>query len=811
MATLLQDLRYGLRMLARSPGFTAVAVLTLALGIGANTAIFSVVKSVVLNALPFAHPERLVSLAAGNDFANSVTVSFGEIEDWKERSHSFASIATYRGWAPVLTGQGKPEVLRGARASHTFFPTLGVRPARGRAFLSEEDRPDRWHVVLLSHAFWLQRFGGDVRAIGQTLTLDHAPFEILGVLPADYQPLLFSSSSQPPDVWAPLGYDRSQPDACRTCQHLRAVARLNDGVSLGQARSEMTTIARQLSKEYPNDYPPDAGVLVTPLRERLVGKVQRALWLLFGATGCVLLIACVNAANLLLARAADRRQELALRITLGASRRRIVGQLLTESTLLSVMGGGAGILVAVWGISLFARWGPADIPRLSEATLDTPVLLFSLALSVLTGVLMGALPALQTVRRDQRQALQEGGRGTVGTRRSQLRNFLVVSEVALAFALSVATGLLLKSLFRTLEVNPGFEPRNLSVVDFDVVGPQYKNDEDVVRFEREALDRIRGIPGVEAAGIVSTLPLGGGFDRRSFHIQDRPLASPTEAPFVDTYFVSPDYFRAMGIRLKVGRGIAESDASPSAVPVALISESTAREMWPHENPIGKRIQYGTRNEKKPWATVVGIVADVRQYALDSPATPQAYFLYTHEPSDFPTLVVRSSLERAALMRAIEEQIWKLDKQVPIVHPWGMQQLLSRSLTQRRFTMGVISVFAALAILLATLGIYSVMAYSVARRTNEIGVRMALGAEPGNIQRLFGGEGLRLAAIGITAGWGIALLSTRFLRALLFGVGTADPLTYGVVTGTVLAMAILACVVPARRATKVDPMVALRYE
>jgi len=812
MGTLVQDLRYGVRMLRRNPGFTAVVVLTLALGTGVNTAIFSVVKAVLLNALPYRHPERLVSLAASDiDSRNPVNVSYGEVQDWKERSHSFESIAPYRGWAPTLTGHGKPNVLRGMRVSYNFFETLGVQPLVGRNFLAQEDRPDRWRVVILSHGFWQQWFAGSPNAVGQTLTLDHEPFEIVGVLPANFQPLLFTFWSQAPEIWSPLGYDLSLPYACRGCQHLQSVARLKDGVTLAQARSEMGAIATHLSREFPEDYPPDASVLVTPLRDRVVGRIRTALWLLLGAAGCVLVIGCVNTANLLLSRATSRRREVGLRITLGASRARIVRQLLTESMLLSLVGGAAGVLLAVWGTSLLTGWGPADIPRLKDTAVDTSVLLFAVGVSVVTGVVIGMMPALQTIRVDQRQALQEGSRGTVGAETRRLRSLLVVSEVALAFVLTVATGLLLRSLVRALEVNPGFDPHYLFVADFGLVGPEYRSDAAVVRFEREAVERIRNLPGVEAAGIVSTLPMGGGWDRRTIQIQDRPLPNPTQAPSVDTYFVSPDYFRAVGIPLKRGRLFTDSDVAPSAAPAALISESTARAMWPHEDPLGKGIQFGPRDEKHPWVTIVGIVGDVRQYGLDSPATPGVYFLYTQEPSSFPTLVVRSSIGPAALRRAVQDQIWALDKDVPVAYPQTMEQLLSRSLTQRRFTMEMLGVFGLLALLLSAIGIYGVMGYSVTQRTNEIGIRMALGAEPSQILRLFAGEGMWLATLGIGVGLGIAWVSTRFMRTLLFGVGADDPVTYAGVVVIVLGVALLASVLPARRAARVDPMEALRYE
>jgi putative ABC transport system permease protein len=814
MSILLQDTRYSIRILAKSPAFTAIAVLTLALGIGANTAIFSVVKAVLVNSLPYREPARLVTLAEGDaDTPNPTNVSFGASEDWKARSRSFKSVTLYWGWwTPTLSGGDIPEVIHGMRVSYDFFPTLGIQPLFGRGFTPEEDRPDRWHVLLLSYSFWMRHFAGNPNAVGQTLLLDQVPFQIVGVLPESFQSLSFGNGTAPRDFWAPLGYAVSEPDACRSCQHLRSVARLKDGVSIGQARAEMNSIASQLAREFPKDYPSSSTVVVRPLQETWFGNVQSALWLLLSATSLVLLIACANMANLLLSKAIGKRRELALRAALGASRWRIVRQFLTESILLSLVGGTGGVILAIWGTSLLVSLAPAWIPRVTETHFDGGVLLFTFLVTTATGVLMGLLPALQASRADQREALQQGTRGSLGLTSKRFRSLLVVSELALAFVLTVSAGLLLKSFWRALQVDAGFNPQNLYTADFRLSGPQFQDDQSVVLFEREALDRVRSIPGVQASAIASVLPITGAlgeWDRRGFHVEDRHIPG-TEVPSVDTYFVSPDYLRAMDIAVLRGRSFTDADAEiPS--PVALISETAARQMWPGENPLGKRIQLGGRDEKKPWATIVGVVADVHQYGLDSPVTPQVYELYSHQAFNNPIFVIRSNLSPSALARAVQDQVAALDKSVPLYNFSAMNQFVVESLAQRRFTMQLLSCFGLLALLLAALGIYGVMSYGVAQRTGEIGVRVALGAQPRGILKLVARDGMRLAGFGLLAGVAAALSLSRVIASQLFAVGASDPITFLGVALLLAIVAFVACYFPARRAMRVDPLVALRYE
>jgi putative ABC transport system permease protein len=569
---------------------------------------------------------------------------------------------------------------------------------------------------------------------------------------------------------------------------------------------------RNSRAKFPKDYPSSSTVVVRPLQETWFGNVQSALWLLLSATSVVLLIACANMANLLLSKAIGKRRELALRAALGASRWRIVRQFLTESILLSLFGGTGGVILAIWGTSLLVSLAPAWIPRVTETHFDGGILLFTFLVTTATGVLMGLVPALQASRADQREALQQGTRGSLGLTRNRFRSLLVVSELALAFVLTVSAGLLLKSFWRALQVDPGFNPQNLYTADFRLSGPQFQDDQSVVLFEREALDRVRSIPGVQASAIASVLPITGAlgeWDQRGFHVEDRHIPG-AEVPSVDTYFVSPDYLRAMDIAVLRGRSFTDADAdNPS--PVALISETAARQMWPGENPLGKRIQLGGRDEKKPWATIVGVVADVHQYGLDSPVTPQVYELYSHQAFSNPIFVIRSNLSPSALARAVQDQVAALDKSVPLYNFSAMNQFFVESLAQRRFTMQLLSCFGLLALLLAALGIYGVMSYGVGQRTGEIGVRVALGAQPRGILKLVARDGMRLAGFGLLAGVAAALSLSRVIASQLFAVGASDPITFLGVALLLAIVAFVACYFPARRAMRVDPLVALRYE
>ncbi len=807
----MKDIRLAFRALRKNTGFTVVAVLTLALGIGANTAIFSVLKAVVLNDLPYRQPERLVMIAeAQKRTLNPTTSSYATFMDWKTRSHSFEKMALYRNWGALLVGQGEPEQLRGMRVSREFFDLLGVQPYIGRQLLAEEDQPERWHTVLLSYGFWKRRFGGDTGIVGRTITLDDDAFVVAGVLPASFSPIFFQTYNRVPDVWAPLGYGPALNFACRTCQHLRTIARLNPGVTVEQARAEMAGITRGMVSEYPKDYPADAFARIVPVRDALVGKIDIALRILLGAVGLVLLIACANVANLMLARATGRQREMAVRAALGASRGRLIRQLLTESVLLALAGGLGGILLATWGTALLVAKAPPAIPRLNEVQVDGWVLLFTLAASVLTGMIFGSAPALAASRVDLTGALKEGSKGSEGRSRGGLRDLLVVGELALAFVLAVGAGLLVKSFVRLVSVDPGFEPRQLVTLNIALGGSRYKEDPAVVQFHRQAMERIRALPDVEAAGLVSTLPMSANFDRAGFYIQDRPVTSDADAPSVDRYQVTPDYLHAMKIPLLRGRAFTDQDG-PQAPAVALVSESLARKQWPNEDPVGKHIQLGEHNEKLPWSTIVGIVGDVHQYGLDTALTEQAYQPAAQQPFSFLTVVVRSATEPAALEREIRTAIGAIDKNAPVYGVASMDELFAVSLAERRFTMTLLGVFGLLAIVLAAVGIYGVISYSVSLRAREVGIRMALGAARADVLRLVLRQGLVLVGAGLGAGVAASFALTRYMESLLFQVKPADVLTTSVVVVLLSAVALLASYVPARRATKVDPMVALRYE
>ncbi len=809
LESLLQDVKFGARMLRKNFGVTAIAILTLALGIGANTAIFSVVKSVLLNSLPYPQSDRLVKLAANDSGTlNPTTVSYGLVQDWKQRTNVFSAIGTYRDFQPAITGQDKPQMVIGLRASVDYYEALGAHPILGRSFTRDDDRPDRWHVLLLSYGFWQSYFGGRPDVVGQKLPLNTTTFEIVGVLPRDFVPVARSGGQGTPQIFAPLGYDSSLPYACRSCQHLQTVARLRDGVTLAQARLEMNALAGRLAHEFSNDYPPSFSAMITPLLESQVKNVRSLMLMVLGATGFVLLIACANVASLLLSLASGRRRELTLRAALGAGRKRLVRQVLTESILLTFVGGAAGVILAMAGVRALIAWGPSDIPRLNSVTLDGVVLAFTFAVSLMTGILAGLLPAFQAARVDQREALQEGSRGSIGSRRGRLRNILIVSEIALAFVLTVGTSLLGLSLVRVLKVNPGFQTHNLYTADFALIGKKYAQNDAVIEFDRQAVNRIRNIPGVESVALTTTLPLSGNSDRDGFIIQDR-VVKDSDAPSVDSYWVTYDYFRTMQIPLVRGRLFTAADEAVSATsPVAIISETTAKQMWPSEDPLGKKIQLGARDEKNPWATIVGIVPDIRQYGLDSDATAEAYWLSMYRPSSF---VIRTSLAKAALTRAIGNQLASLDKNVPVYDDATMEDLLAKTLSQRRFVASLVGGFGLLALLLAGIGIYGVMAYHVGQRTGEIGIRMALGATPKSILGIVANDGLRVAIVGSLFGVVLAFGITRYLTSQLYHVRPTEPIAYVISIAVIAADMFLACYIPARRAAHVDPMVALRHE
>jgi putative ABC transport system permease protein len=810
MEARLNDLKFAMRMLTKDRGVTLVAVLTLALGIGANTALFSVVKAVLLNALPYAQADRLVSLATGGPGdQRPTTVDFTTTFDFRARSRSFDHVVLFRGWSRTNVGEAETELIRGQKVGHDFFDTLGVKMQLGRSFRPEEDAPKADRVLVLSHGLWLRRFGGDAGIVGRSVQLNGASYEVAGVLPPGFRPLRPNADSPVPEMYSPLGYALGEGNACRGCQHLQAIARLKPGVSVAQAQAELDSVLRALVAEHPTDYDSRTGVLVEPLAQRIVGRTQTPLWILFGAVGFVLLIACANVANLLLARAAGRGREMALRTALGASRARLVRQLLVESLLIAVVGGALGVLLALWGTSLLVAVGPREIPRLEEVGIDWSVLAFSLAVTLATGVLFGLVPALRASRVEPNAALKEGGRALDSGARHGLRSALVASELALAFVLVVGTALLGKSFLRLVQVDPGFEPRGVVTMGVPLWGERYQKAEAEVGFYRQLMEELRARPGVEAASMVSTIPFDG-FDQRGFHIQDRPLANPSEAPSVDHYSVTPDYFRVMRIPLKRGRMLSEADDA-NAPRVALVSESTARLVFPGEDPIGRHVQFGGREEKQPWATIVGVVGDVQQYGLDQARTPQSYAPQAQDVSFGYSLFVRTTRSAASLEPEVRAVFRGIDKTQPVQPLVPLETYLRGSLAERRFTLALLAGMGALGLLMAAVGAYGVVSYAVSLRTREVGIRMALGAQSAELLAMVMRQGLWLAAAGLGVGYAASLVLTRFLSSLLFEVHSMDPAAFLAVAALLAAVVLAATWLPARRATRVDPLVALRHE
>ena len=797
------DLRYAFRVLRKSPSFALTAVVTLALGIGANTAIFSAVKAVLLNQLPYRDPDRLVKLGetdAGEKRAE--TVGYTTAYDWRRLSHSFESMSLYRDAAGAIVERGEPELVSGLRVNYDFFDTLGIRMQIGRGFLPEEDRPDRRYEVVLAHGLWTRRFGGDPNIVGRVIRLSDSSFTVVGVLPAGFRPLEIPGSAGTPEIFEPLGYALTDPWACRDCQHLQLIARLKQGLPAAQAHAELNTIMADLVRHYPASYPPQARVAFEPLRDHIVGSVGTALWVLMGAVGFVLLIACVNVANLMLARATGRTKEMALRVALGAARWRLIRQLITESLLLAVAGGIAGVLLGWWCTSRLASLAPREMPRLNEIHMDATVLWFGLAASLLTGILFGLMPALRTSGADF-------GKTTGSRSRSSMRDLLVMGELALAFVLAVGAGLLGKSFVRLMNVDPGFDPYNVLTLKTYMYGARYRKPEAELSYYEQVFERLRATSGIESVAMTSLLPMAD-FDRYSLHVRDRRLAHVSEAPSADNYSVTPDYFRVMRIPLKRGRIFTTQDIA-TAPKVAVISETCAREQFPNHDPIGKQIQLGGRDDSKPWMTIVGIVGDVRQYGLDTAPNIAAYIPQAQNLS-FPfSLVARTSSDPRGLERAVRAAFLAVDPTQPVFNVQSMESYLASSMAQRRFTLALLALFGGLALALAAVGIYGVVSCAVTSRTREMGIRMALGAERRDVLAMVLRQAAALAGVGLAAGLAASFALTRFLSTLLFEVRATDLATLATIAALLAAVALAASYLPARRAASVDPTVALRYE
>jgi putative ABC transport system permease protein len=801
---MVQDLRFGLRMLLKHKGFTAVAVLTLALGIGANTAIFSVVNAVLLRSLPFRDTERLVALWEANPQNKQNEVAAANFLDWREQNRVFEQLAALSYASVALTGGDEPERLQAAVVTPSFFPTLGTQASLGRTFLPEEEKPDAARVVVLSHGLWQRRFAADPNLIGKTITLNGLNRTVAGIMPPDFQ-LQFPTQRQV-DLWLPRIFTTTL-SANRVAHFLYVFARLKPNVTTAQAHAEMEALARRLAEQYPNTNT-NVSVRLNPLQEQIVGNVRRPLLILLGAVAFVLLIACANIANLLLGRAATRQKEMAIRSALGASRLRVVRQLLTESVMLACLGGTLGLLLAFWGIRLLLAVSPTTLPRLKEVGIDGQVLGFTLLVSLLIGLVFGLVPTLQASRLDLNVALKEGSGNAAGGMRYQLRGLLVVTEVALALVLLAGAGLLIRSFWRLLQVNPGFKPDHVLAMDIALPGAKYGQAKQQAAFFQQALQRIESLPGIVSAGAVLNLPLSGSNATTGIIPDDRPAPAPSDVPQIDYRIISSNYFRTLGIPLRAGREFTERDA-PGSPAVTIINESLARRFWPNEDAVGKRL---TIRETPPVSCeVVGVAGDVKHYRLDAEAKAELYVPYLQRPNDFMHLVVRTAADPLQSVGPVRRALAAVDKDQPVHNIKTMEKLFAESIAQPNFNLRLLVIFAAVALVLAALGIYGVVSYVVTQRTHEIGIRLALGARAPDVLKLVVKQGMSLAIGGVVLGLLASFALTRLMEGLLFGVRASDPPTLLVITLLLTSVALLACWIPARRAAKVDPLVALRHE
>ncbi|HEY6290078.1 MAG TPA: ABC transporter permease [Terriglobia bacterium] len=796
--TLAQDVRYALRQLRRSPGFAAMAILTLALGLGANIAIFSVVHAVLLRSLPYKDPARLAKVWETYRQFPKVWASVPNFWDWQEQNHAFEAIGAYRiATGFTLTGQGEPQRTQGTFVSANLFGLLGVKASLGRTFVPAEDKRGAEPIVILSHALWQQVFGSNPSMVGRAITLNDKSYTVVGVMPPGIR---FPDWA---DLWMPLGQMGTDELTSRVYHPLEVVARLKAGVTLAEAQAQMSTIAGRLDEEYPKTNA-GWGVTLVPLRKELLGSAQEALLILLGATGLVLLIACANVANLLLARASARGKEMALRAVLGAGRGRLMRQLLTESALLSSLGGTLGLLLAFWGRDALVRIGPAIVPHLEGAAISGPVLAFSAVISILTGLVFGLVPAFQSSRLDLNGALKEGARTSPSHRHNRLRSCFVVVQVALALILVVGAGLLIKSFVRLLGVDPGFSPRNVLTARIDLSPSRYPSPD---QFYEHVSDRLRALPGVEAVGLINYFPLGPeSANKTRFGLERSSPSTQGTLPVAELRLINLDYFRAMGIPLVKGRNFRSWGEEKQQV--IIINTTMAHRIFPNEDPVGRRINLGAEGPQPSWFSIVGVVGDVRDFGLAS--QPQLD-IYLDGPDSGMCMVVRTDSDPLSLAPSLRRVVHDLDREVPVTQVITGEQIVSHSLASRRFSMVLLGLFAGLALMLAAIGIYGVISYAVTQRTHEIGIRMALGAERGEVLKLVVGQGLALAFVGVAIGLAGAFALSRLLAGLLYAVKPTDPATFAVVSLVLTAVALLASYIPARRATKVDPMVALRYE
>jgi predicted permease len=813
----MKDLRYGLRLLAKRPGFTIVAVITLALGIGANTAIFSVINGLLLRPLPYLDADRLAIIWTHSPGANVEQdwPSPGQYSAIKSQNTVFEEIAIAQGGSANITGQAAPERIGAVWTSSAMFTLLGLKPALGRVFAAEDDVPGKPPAAILSYGLWQRRFGGDPNVIGQNLMLDGESYLIVGVMPVDFS----LKKEVMPTVGAAdqaeilLSLPMSEKDlSSQGDENYNVLARLKPGVSIAQAQSELDSVVRSLEQQFPAQYPESRrfNLSVKRLLDQVVGDIRPALLVLLGAVGCVLLIACANVANLLLSRAASREKEIAIRTALGAGRFRLVRQLLTESVLLSIVGGALGLLIAVWGLDGLRSLDPGNIPRLQNVGIDGRVLAFTFGVTLLTGILFGLAPAVRSSQVNLSETLKEGGRSLIGAGNRKLRNLLVIAEIALSLVLLVGAGLLIRSFIRVQQVEPGFVTQSVLSLRLSVVGTSYSQEPRRSSFFQELWERIRNLPEVESVGGVSALPLSGGVGWGSITIEGYDSASGQSSIQADGRVASVGYFETLKIPLRSGRYFTDQDAKES-LKVAIIDEHMARTYWPGADPIGKRLKRGGSGSTAPWMTIVGVAGNVKHYALDSDSRVTFYMPHLQSPSSSMYVTLRTSGDPLSLAAAVTQEARAMDPNVAVYDVKSMDGRVSESLARRRFAMLALGLFAAVAALLAAIGIYGVMSYTVAQRTREIGIRVALGANTGDVIRLMVSQGMTLAAIGVGIGLAVAVAVTRVMASLLFGVSATDPATFVVIALALAGVALLACYIPARRATRVDPMVALRCE
>jgi putative ABC transport system permease protein len=817
MNTLWQDLRSGLRMLGRSPGFTAVAVLALALGIGANTAIFSVVSAVLINPLPYQQADRLV-MVWGNFLklkTERMPAKAAEYQDYRTRTNSFDEIAAFNSTDYNLTGGDQPERIAGTRVTANLFSLLGAHVELGRTLLAEDGESGHDNVVIVSHNFWQKRFGGELKAAGPSIKLNDKSYQIIGVMPPEFQfPHVSFSFGEPAELWTPLVLDSAQVAKRDGPYFLNVVGRLKSGVSLEQARAELGALAQDFEKNYrgyrgPNGADGGWRITISPLLEEATGSTRFPLLILFGAVAFVLLIACANVANLLLMRATTRQKEMAIRAALGASRGRIVRQLLFESSLLGLLGGGAGLFLAGWGVYALAKLTPQNLPLIKAAHLDWRAFAFALLLSLLTGVVCGLAPALQGAKLNLNKSLKESG-GSLAYGRHRLRQLLLVGEVAVAVLLLVGAGLLIHSFERLQLVKPGVAAEKLLTVEISLPKSRYPELTRATAFYDQLAERVAAAPGVQSASLSNLLPLSGTGSNDPFSIEGRPL-DMSNLTVAGWQLVTPNYFQTLGISIISGRDFTEADHKTDHPSVTIINETMAQRYWPHENPVSKRMMLGAPQPDRQWLTIIGVARPVPHRTIASIPEPDWYLPYRVEPRRSMCLFVRTVGDPASVATEIRRLIWSIDKDQPISKISTMNEVIASTIEPRKFNTLLLSAFSAVALLLAAVGIYSVISYSVTQRRREIGVRMALGANAGDVMRMVLTQGMVPALAGIAAGLLAAFALTRIMSSLLFGVEPTDTVTFVLVSLLLTIVALLACWLPARRATKVDPLVALRYE